>query len=276
MTLTRDMQRLHGDIEDLREERGATLAGIRRDVLAIHDRTGAFLETSRNELSGAADEGRRERAAFMTKLDKEGEALRVETATFLQEARESLLSAADDGRRERAAFMSRLSSEGESIRAAATTFLQKAHESRTISADEGRHERVAFMSQLTTKGEHARAEWSKQQQAFAVELEGARDAWLGGPAYATEAASQVEIEDHEEVEEDIELEEPLDLEDLTILPGVGTGIRQRLALHGIETLSDLVETTPEQVRQALGSIGRRADVESWIKGARELLEQAEE
>jgi hypothetical protein len=141
MTLTRDMQRLRVDIEELREERGATLAGIRHDVLAIHDRTGAFLETSRNELSGAADEGRRERAAFMTKLDKEGEALRAETVSFLQEA----------------------------------------HESHMSSADEGRHERAAFMSSLSSEGERARTECSQRQQTFAADLAGARKAWLGGP-----------------------------------------------------------------------------------------------
>ncbi len=64
--------------------------------------------------------------------------------------------------------------------------------------------------------------------------------------------------------------------DMTRIRGIGQGMQQRLKRAGIETYQELAAKSPDEVRQALGEVGRLANVEEWIAHAQELATQPPE
>ncbi len=60
------------------------------------------------------------------------------------------------------------------------------------------------------------------------------------------------------------------VDNLTAIRGIGLPRQDRLNQAGITTYAQLAEAKPEQVRDALGNLSRGANVEAWIKQAREL------
>lgn len=61
-------------------------------------------------------------------------------------------------------------------------------------------------------------------------------------------------------------------DDLTTIWGVGPAVQQRLNDAGIHSYAQLVDSSPEQLRRALGEVARLANVEQWIEQARDLAE----
>lgn len=61
-------------------------------------------------------------------------------------------------------------------------------------------------------------------------------------------------------------------DDLTSIWGVGPAVQQRLNDAGIHSYAQLVDSSPEQLRRALGEVARLANVEQWIEQARDLAE----
>ena len=59
-------------------------------------------------------------------------------------------------------------------------------------------------------------------------------------------------------------------DDLTAIRGVGSNMQQRLNEAGIYTYAQLTASTPEELRQVLGTAARLANVEEWTEQAREL------
>jgi predicted flap endonuclease-1-like 5' DNA nuclease len=59
-------------------------------------------------------------------------------------------------------------------------------------------------------------------------------------------------------------------DDLTVIRGIGPGMAQRLHQAGIYTFAQLAAITPDELRRALGNVGRLAKVETWITQARDL------
>jgi small subunit ribosomal protein S2 len=60
-------------------------------------------------------------------------------------------------------------------------------------------------------------------------------------------------------------------DDLTTIRGIGSNMQQRLNEAGIYTYAQLAASTPDEVRQGLGTVGQLAKVEEWIEQARELV-----
>jgi predicted flap endonuclease-1-like 5' DNA nuclease len=93
--------------------------------------------------------------------------------------------------------------------------------------------------------------------------------WLPAAKVKEAPAARVEAAPVAEEEEEIEAEHVGD--DLTAIRGIGRGTQQHLKKAGIYTLAQLAASTPEELRQALGTVrGRLANVEEWIEQAREL------
>jgi predicted flap endonuclease-1-like 5' DNA nuclease len=56
-------------------------------------------------------------------------------------------------------------------------------------------------------------------------------------------------------------------EDLTVIRGIGPGMKRHLNAAGIYTLDQLANISPETLRASLGEVGRLAKVEQWIEQA---------
>jgi predicted flap endonuclease-1-like 5' DNA nuclease len=65
-------------------------------------------------------------------------------------------------------------------------------------------------------------------------------------------------------------EEDLPSDDLTAIQGIGSRLQEHLNEVGIYAFAQLAESTPEDLRNALGRAARLGKVEEWIEQAREL------
>ena len=61
------------------------------------------------------------------------------------------------------------------------------------------------------------------------------------------------------------------VDNLTAIKGIGIVTQNRLLTAGITSYAQLARTKPKDIRKALASYGRGANVEEWIKQARELV-----
>ena len=61
---------------------------------------------------------------------------------------------------------------------------------------------------------------------------------------------------------------PAERDDLTQVKGLGPATERRLNDAGIVSLAQLATSSPDEIRQALGNAGARANVNDWIKEAR--------
>jgi predicted flap endonuclease-1-like 5' DNA nuclease len=59
-------------------------------------------------------------------------------------------------------------------------------------------------------------------------------------------------------------------DDLTLIHGIGAGMKERLNEAGIHTFVQLAHRDPGTLRESLGDVGRLAKVESWIEQARDM------
>ena len=128
------------------------------------------------------------------------------------------------------------------------------------------------------------------RQEFEADIQGAHRAWFGqAPREHTtkketerksreEEARRLEEEapegEHEEVKAEPEKPEELVPDALTTIHGIGAGMERHLNKAGIYTFAQLARSTPEVVRNALGSLGPMTKVEKWIDHAKELVEPA--
>ena len=60
-------------------------------------------------------------------------------------------------------------------------------------------------------------------------------------------------------------------DDLTAIRGIGIATQDRLYRAGIKSFSELAQSSPEKIREALGKMARGAKVETWIKDAAGLV-----
>jgi predicted flap endonuclease-1-like 5' DNA nuclease len=56
-------------------------------------------------------------------------------------------------------------------------------------------------------------------------------------------------------------------DDLTAIRGIGIATQDRLYRAGIKSFSRLAQSSPEKVREILGTSARGAKVETWVKEA---------
>ncbi len=65
----------------------------------------------------------------------------------------------------------------------------------------------------------------------------------------------------------------LSSDDLTVIRGVGIASQNRLYTAGITSFAALARASPDEVRESLGTFGRGAKVEAWIKQAGDLAKK---
>lgn len=56
-------------------------------------------------------------------------------------------------------------------------------------------------------------------------------------------------------------------DDLTVIRGIGIATQDRLYRAGIKSFAQLAGSSPDQIRDVLGSLARGARVETWIADA---------
>ena len=109
------------------------------------------------------------------------------------------------------------------------------------------------------------------------DLIGARRAWAG----SSPAKPKVKEETKPRAEEESVVAEPQTIEeiseetseesirdDLTLIQGIGKSMQEHLNAAGIYTFVQLAESTPDDLRRAIGKFARMAEVEKWIEQAR--------
>jgi predicted flap endonuclease-1-like 5' DNA nuclease len=109
------------------------------------------------------------------------------------------------------------------------------------------------------------------RQEFAADIQGAHRAWFGQSPVERTTRKKARAEQAE-----VETEEAEELvpDALTAIHGIGAGMQRHLNNAGIYTFAQLARSTPEVVRNALGSLGPMTKVEKWIDHAKELVEPA--
>ena len=58
---------------------------------------------------------------------------------------------------------------------------------------------------------------------------------------------------------------------LGIVQGIGIAVEDRLCRAGIKSCNQLVDTSPQKIREILGYLAQGSDIEHWIEQARELI-----
>lgn len=61
-------------------------------------------------------------------------------------------------------------------------------------------------------------------------------------------------------------------DDLTVIRGIGITTQDRLYRAGIKSFSQLAKSSPEKIREILGSSVRGAELETWITDAAALAQ----
>ncbi len=60
---------------------------------------------------------------------------------------------------------------------------------------------------------------------------------------------------------------------LSVIPGIGIAVENRLCRAGIKSCSQLADASPQEIREILGYLAQRSDVECWIVRAQEFLRE---
>jgi predicted flap endonuclease-1-like 5' DNA nuclease/uncharacterized protein YicC (UPF0701 family) len=167
-------------------------------------------------------------------------------------------------------------------------------ELRKHKTEADRRARDEFVADLAHRVSALRQDIHKVRTTLAEDLSGARDVWCGVHT-GQNAAEQAEMPVEEnfsayEAADELQASTPHALveemdgeggaeekpegnavaDSLTSIPGVGAGRERMLNESGIYTFAQVAESTPEDLRRALGEMGRLASVESWIEAAKRL------
>ncbi len=57
---------------------------------------------------------------------------------------------------------------------------------------------------------------------------------------------------------------------LRAIRGIGIAVEDRLCRAGIKSCSQLIDASPQEIREILGYLAQGSDIEGWIEQAREL------
>ncbi len=60
---------------------------------------------------------------------------------------------------------------------------------------------------------------------------------------------------------------------LSVIQGIGIAVENRLGRAGIKSCSQLADASPQDIREILGYLAQRSDVECWIVRAQEFLRE---
>ncbi len=60
---------------------------------------------------------------------------------------------------------------------------------------------------------------------------------------------------------------------LSVIQGIGIAVEDRLCRAGIKSCNQLADTSPQEIREILGYLAQRSDVECWIARAQEFIRE---
>jgi len=254
MTLSDEIRKLTQNMLEGHESRTAAVAGIRtstaQELAEFHAAHQAQAAEQRERLSEYRD------------------GLRRDTATFLSDAAGARQAMATQQREQRDEYR-------DGLRRDTATFLSDAAGARQAMATEQRGRLATERERLTSDVAAMRDRFQAEQSKVQADLSKARRVWssftgqmqqrrAGRPVAATPPPPVKEAPPTEEAE--------AAADDLTVIRGIGPAMQHRLNEAGFYTYAQLVKATPNELRQALGEVGPRANLEEWIEQARELLE----
>jgi len=136
------------------------------------------------------------------------------------------------------------------------------HDEHTVLSGKARAERQMFISNVKQSLADLKQQTADLLQNISDDLAGARRAWSGAPPTPSRkrAAEKVRRPAKAQAKPD----------DLTQINGIGPVMSKRLNKAAIFTFSKLASSTMAELRKALGESARFANLEMWIKEAREL------
>jgi len=234
------------------ESRTAAVAGIRtstaQELAEFHAAHQAMAAELRAHLDEQESERREQAAEDARERAEEVAALKTDTAAFINETHAA-------NRQMAAELRARLDEQESARRAqAAEDARERAEYVAALKSDT-----AAMLNDLQAEFDEARRVWS----SFTGQMQQRR---VGRPAAApppppVKEAPPAPTEEAEAA-----------ADDLTVIRGIGTAMQHRLNEAGFYTYAQLTKATPKELRQALGEVGPRANLEEWIERARELLE----
>ncbi len=60
---------------------------------------------------------------------------------------------------------------------------------------------------------------------------------------------------------------------LSVIQEIGIAVEDRLCRAGIKSCNQLADTSPQEIREILGYLAQRSDVECWIARAQEFIRE---
>lgn len=274
----------------------AFCAGLRQDASLLRQETEDLLTDIRATQDEAARSSRAGRLYFLANQVAFMNQFMGQVAGLMDDIRQGLDSAADQDRGSRQRFVAELRTEVDSQQ---TGFARE----RRRAAQEMMEQLTSFDEDIKTHVKELKATVGLMRREFSDDLAGARAAWQGRKAAASQVpparpappepqppVSAQEPQEEEPEPEALEAEPPLPaaeeqepveeeenlpvdeprLDQLTEIKGIGPRIQSKLYLAGIDTYAKLAQSDPAKLRAILDQVGGMANVESWIAQAKKL------
>jgi len=252
------------------------------------------LEAQMNDLHNQVNSLRESAASFLGDLDKSNQSmakelsqtltsqrasLSTETATFRKEISSAHQKMSAQQARNLGIASMRLHKSVSDLRTHAAAALKASGDAHRSMAAQQKHSLAQDRSQLSAEVVSTRKNIISQRNSVRADLAEASQIWaniselkkknrqiikevaepVAAPSTPWEAVASVEAEVQNSVD------------DLQVIQGIGPGMAKHLADAGYFSYAQLADSSPEQVREALGKVGKLAKVESWIDQARELM-----
>jgi predicted flap endonuclease-1-like 5' DNA nuclease len=156
------------------------------------------------------------------------------------------------------------------------------HDEHAALSGKARAERQMFISNVKQSLADLKQQTADLLQNISSDLAGARRAWSGAPPTPSRKRTAEKVrrpakeQAAQESTEDVPLrvrqpaKEQVKPDYLTQINGIGPVMSQRLNKAAIFTFSKLASSTIPELQKALGESARFANLEMWIKEAREL------
>lgn len=251
MTLSDEIRKLTQNMLKGHESRTAAVAGIRtstaQELAEFHGAHQAMAAEQRQRLS------------------EYGDGLRRGTATFLSDAAGARQAMATQQHEQLDEYM-------DGLRRGTAALLKELDAAHQAMAEEQRGRLATERERLTSDVATMRDRFQVEQRGMQADLSEAQQVWSSFTGQMQQRRGGWPVAappPHPAPPPPVKEEAAAD--DLTVIRGIGPAMQHRLNEAGFYTYAQLTKATPKELRQALGEVGPRANLEEWIKQARELL-----
>lgn len=259
--LGRDRERRRAEVDDMQ----ADFRRVRREMSReTRNNLNEFVTDIQSQVSGLATATAKRLSQFHHAREEESRVIRDELQEAVRNIKQAVNGLAGDTAEMRGRF-------------------RKEHKNASQAS---RAERDIFIADLSGGIESLRADIARLRAGFTEDIQQAREAWRGKPGPRKEARPALtptqeepkareegtvlrsEQPEEEELVASSQPEPEVEPDDLTRIQGIGPGREKLLNEAGIYTFSQIAESTPKSLCEALGEASRIAGVEKWIEQAR--------